>query len=111
MGRESLRCNSEGGPECSACGDCIRCYGDEICVATTDGKHIWNDVADARAEQAKEAEQTCACRLCGVPLSRQSGARLCGPCWELDSRVRRHPERARAILDDLEREGKGATNG
>jgi len=46
---------------------------------------------------------TVPCRLCGRPTTMQSTS-LCDSCWELDSKIRSHPEIARKILAELVKE-------
>lgn len=41
------------------------------------------------------------CRLCSAPTL-STGTKLCDRCWELKGRIRRDPELARKILDDVE---------
>ncbi len=28
---------------CDACGDCLHCYGEDLCQHSEDGKHTWVD--------------------------------------------------------------------
>lgn len=45
------------------------------------------------------------CRLCGTDIE-ASGTMLCDGCWELETRIHREPEKARGILDELDRKNE-----
>lgn len=52
-----------------------------------------------REDLAREPE-TVPCRFCGAETL-STGTKLCDRCWELSSRIRREPELARKILDEV----------
>lgn len=44
--------------------------------------------------------KTIPCRLCGDPTD-FLGTKLCGDCWELETRIQRRPDIAQKILSQM----------
>jgi hypothetical protein len=51
----------------------------------------------------KVEEKNVPCKLCNTPTT-FTGTELCNRCWELKSRIEMHPELARKILEDFEKD-------
>ncbi len=48
-------------------------------------------------------DETVPCTLCGKPTE-MLNTELCDPCGELNTRIRKDPDIARKVLDNMEKE-------
>lgn len=76
----------------------------EVFLANPDTRAFLPGAKPAPAPVAapiKSAEpETCPCGLCGMP-TRMTGTKRCDNCWEMEGRIRSHPDIARKILAGL----------